>query len=263
MEQNKDKPFFIYLAHYGVHTPLQAKKDVIAKYQAKKPAQGQRNPTYAAMLESVDDSVGRIVKKLDELKLSEKTVLVFTSDNGGLVMPVGPEKLPPTSNEPLRLGKGYLYEGGIREPLIVRWPGVVKAGSVCDEPVSSIDYYPTFLELAGVKGDGKHVPDGVSIVPLLKQTGGLKREALFWHYPHYHGAGGKPGGAVRAGDYKLIEFYEDGKRELYNLKDDQGEKADLAAKMPEKVKELAGRLDDWRKAVKAQMPTPNPDYKAE
>jgi arylsulfatase A len=262
IEANKDRPFFLYLAHHAVHIPLAAKKDLIAKYQAKaKTNEGQNNPIYAAMIESLDDGVGRIMQKLDELKLAERTVLVFTSDNGGLSVREGPST-PATSNAPLYAGKGYNYEGGIREPLIVRWPGVVKPGSVCGTPVLSMDFYPTFLELAGVKGDPKHVPDGVSLVAMLKGTGEPKRQALFWHYPHYSNQGGKPSGAVRQGDWKLIEFYEDGKRELYNLKDDIGEKNDLAAKMPDKVQELAKLLDDWRKDVKAQMPTPNPDYKA-
>jgi arylsulfatase A len=261
IEAHKDRPFFLYLAHHAVHIPLEARKEVIAKYQARaKPNEGQNSPVYAAMVESLDDSVGRVMKKLDDLKLAERTVLVFTSDNGGLHVREGPHT-PATSNAPLQAGKGYNYEGGIREPLIVRWPGVVKAGSVCATPVLSMDFYPTFLELAGLKGDPKHVPDGVSLVALLKGTGEPKRTALFWHYPHYSNQGGKPSGAVRQGDWKLIDFYEDGKRELYNLADDIGEKNDLSAKMPDRTKELAKLLDDWRKDVKAQMPTPNPDYK--
>ncbi len=261
LEQNQDRPFFLYFPHYAVHIPLQAKKDQLAKYQAKaKPGQPQHNPVYAAMVQSVDESVGRIMKKLDELKLRDRTVIVFTSDNGGLSVPEGPHT-PATTNAPLRAGKGYLYEGGIREPLIVSWPGVVRPGQVCDVPVVSMDFYPTFLEIAGVQGDPRHVPDGVSLASLLKGGGAPKRESIYWHYPHYSNQGGKPGGAVRKGDFKLIEFYEDGRRELYNLKDDLGEKDDLAAKMPEKVKELSQLLADWRQSVKAQMPTSNPDYR--
>jgi arylsulfatase A-like enzyme len=257
IEKNKDKPFFLYLAHHGVHIPLQAKKELIAKYQAKaRPGQEQNNPVYAAMVESVDDSVGRIMKKLEEVKIADRTVVFFMSDNGGLSVKEGPHT-PATSNAPLRAGKGYLYEGGIREPMIVKWPGTVRAGGVCEAPVSSVDFYPTILEMAGSKAD----VDGVSIVPLLKQSGELKREAIYWHYPHYSNQGGKPGGAVRKGDLKLIEFYEDGKLELYNLKEDLGEKNDLAAKMLDQAKELHQILKDWRKAVDAQMPTPNPDYK--
>jgi arylsulfatase A-like enzyme len=261
IEKNKDKPFFLYLAHHAVHIPLQAKKDVIAKYQAKaKPGQEQNNPVYAAMVESVDDSVGRIMKKLDELKISDRTVIFFMSDNGGLSVKEGPHT-PATSNAPLRTGKGYLYEGGIREPMMVKWPGTIKPGSVCDVPVSSVDFYPTILEMAGGKPQAKQVIDGESMVPLLKQSGELKRDAIYWHYPHYSNQGGKPGGAVRQGDFKLIEFYEDSKVELYNLKDDIGEKNDLTSKMPDKAKELHQMLKDWRKTADAQMPTPNPDYK--
>jgi arylsulfatase A-like enzyme len=258
--RNHDRPFFLYLAHYAVHIPLQAKKDVIAKYEARaKATEAQHNALYAATVEAVDDSVGRIMSKLDELKLADRTVILFTSDNGGLSVKEGPHT-PATSNAPLRAGKGYLYEGGIREPLIVRWPGVVRPGSVCDVPVLSTDFYPTLLQIAGGKADPDRVIDGVSLVPLLRGTGGLKREALYWHYPHYSNQGGKPGGAVRQGDYKLIESYEDGRLELYNLKDDLGETTDLSAKLPGKAKELHQLLKAWRKAVNAQMPTPNPDY---
>ena len=257
---NKDRPFFLYLAHYAVHIPLQAKSDVIAKYRAKaEPGPGQNNPVYAAMIESVDQGVGRILKKLEELGIADRTVVFFTSDNGGLSVREGPNT-PATVNAPLRAGKGYLYEGGIREPLLIKWPGVTKPGSVSTVPVCSVDFYPTILAMADVKLQPGQVIDGVSLVPLLKQTGGLEREALYWHYPHYSNQGGKPGGAVRRGDLKLIEFYEDGKLELYNLRDDIGEANDLAAKMPEKAGELRQQLKDWRQSVNAQMPTPNPDY---
>jgi len=254
IEANRDKPFFLYLCHNSVHIPLEATKDLIDKYAAKaKPDAGQNNPVYAGMVECVDQSVGRVMKTLDELGIADRTVLVFTSDNGGLSVKEGPNT-PATSNAPFRAGKGHVYEGGIRVPLIVRWPAAVKPASTCSAPVSSQDFYPTFLDVAGVQGDPKHVVDGESIVPLLKGTGGLRRDALYWHYPHYSNQGGMPGGAVRAGDWKLIELYEDGKLELYNLKDDQGETADLAGKLPGKAAELGKKLDDWRKAVGAQMP---------
>jgi arylsulfatase A len=260
VEKNRDRPFFLYFAHYAVHIPLQAKKDVIEKYRNKaKPGDPQNNPIYGAMVESVDDSVGRLLKKLDDLKIADRTIVFFFSDNGGLSVKEGPDT-PSTSNAPLRAGKGCVYEGGVREPMMVRWPGVVKPGGVCDVPVSSIDFYPTILDMAGAAVDPKRVVDGVSLVPLLRQSGDLKRDALYWHYPHYSNQGGKPSGAVRQGDYKLIEFYEDGKRELYNLKEDVGETNDLAEKMPEKAKELYEKLKGWRAAVDAQMPTPNPDY---
>ena len=253
IEKNKDKPFFIYLTHYAVHTPLQAKEELIARYRAKvKPGQAQKNATYAAMIQSVDESVGRIVRKLDELGIAGRTVVMFMSDNGGLV--------PVTSNSPLRAGKGTMYEGGIREPMIVRWPGVVEPGSTCDVPVTSVDFYPTILEIAGAKGVPGQNVDGVSLVPLLKRTGALQRDAIYWHYPHYHPGGATPCGAVRQGDYKLIEFYEDGRVELYNLRKDIGERNDVASDMPEMAAGLRKKLADWRRVVNAQMPTPNPDY---
>jgi arylsulfatase A-like enzyme len=200
----------------------------------------------------VDDSVGQVGAKLEALGLADRTVVIFMSDNGGVA--------GTTSNAPLRAGKGTLYEGGIREPMIVRWPGVVKAGATCDEVVTSVDFFPTILEMAGATAEGAAGIDGVSIVPLLKQAGRLSREAVYWHYPHYHNT--LPGGAVRAGDWKLIEYFEDSRVELYNLKDDLGETKDLAAAMPEKAADLRKKLADWRKSVGAQMPTPNPDYDA-
>ena len=207
------------------------------------------------MLQSLDESVGRVVQRLAELGLEENTIVVFTSDNGGLATSEG----SPTSNLPLRAGKGWHYEGGVREPLIIRWLGVTKPGSVCKAPMISTDYYPTFLEIAGLAlRPGQHM-DGVSLVPLLK--GGTRPERpLFWHYPHYSNQGGGPGGAVRSGDFKLIEWFEDMRVELFNLKDDIGERHDLAATMPEKAAALRQQLHDWQQSVKAAMPTPNPDY---
>jgi arylsulfatase A-like enzyme len=166
----------------------------------------------------------------------------------------------PTSNLPLRAGKGWLYEGGIREPMIIKWPGVIKPQSTCSEPVISTDFYPTILEMAGLPLKPKQHIDGVSLVPLLKGEEKLNREAIFWHYPHYGNQGGSPGGAVRAGDYKLIEFYEDNRAELYNLKTDIGEKKNLAENMPDKAAKMRKMLQNWRKGVDAKMPSPNPDY---
>ena len=177
------------------------------------------------------------------------------SDNGGLSTSEG----SPTSNVPLRAGKGWLYEGGIREPMMIKWPAVVKPASVCAEPVTSTDFYPTILEMAGLPLRPKQHIDGISLLPLLKGKGTLNRKAIFWHYPHYGNQGGSPGGAVRAGNYKLIEFYEDNRAELYNLKEDIGEKNNLANKMTDKANALHNMLKDWRKKVDAQMPTPNPD----
>jgi len=251
IEAHKDRPFFLYLTHYAVHTPLQAKHDLVERHRARgRPERGQNNATYAAMIQSVDESVGRVVAKLAELGIADRTVVFFMSDNGGLASV--------TSNAPLRAGKGTLYEGGIREPWIVRWPGAVQPGSTCSVPVSSIDFFPTILDMAGVRPDPQRAIDGLSIVPLLKQTGAIGREALYWHYPHYHLTA--PGGAIRCGDLKLIEYYEDGKLELYDLRNDLGERTDLAARMPERAAALRTKLDDWRRAVGAQMPTPNPRF---
>jgi len=215
------------------------------------------NPTYAAMVEHIDRSLGRIMRKLDELKLSENTVLIFFSDNGGLYQRFDKQGEPVMNNLPLRDEKGSLYEGGIREPLIIRWPGKIAAGAVCHTPVSSVDFVPTMLELAGVE----HPPgglDGMSLVPLLTGEGKLDREAIFWHYPHYHHT--TPAGAIRAGDWKLIEYFDDSHVELYNLREDLGETEDLAVKNPEKAAELRRQLAAWRESVGARMPTENPDY---
>ena len=259
MEDHRYEPFVLYLPHYAVHIPLHADEQLIAKYEKKpKPATGVNNPTYAAMVEHIDNSLGRIVKKLDDLKLAENTVLIFFSDNGGLYQRFDKKGPPVCSNAPLRDEKGSLYEGGIREPLIVRWPGVVKAGSECDVPVTSVDFLPTMAELAGIGKKITHRVDGVSLLPLLKQSGTLKRDAIYWHYPHYHHT--TPGGAIRAGRYKLIEYFEDGKLELYDLQTDIGEKKDLAKAMPDKAAALQKQLAAWRKSVGAKMPTPNPDH---
>jgi arylsulfatase A-like enzyme len=272
MERCKDQPFFIYLPHYAVHTPLQAKTNLIEKYKVKAaklhvtgpefitdngyPArQVQNHAVYAAMVESLDASVGRVMNKLVELGLDSNTIIIFTSDNGGLATSEG----MPTSNLPLRGGKGWPYEGGVREPLIVKWPGVTKPGSVSHGQVISTDYYATMLAMLGLPARPEQDLDGKSIVPLLK-GGTLPKRPLFWHYPHYSNQGGAPQGAVRLGDYKLIEWYEDMRVELYNLKNDLGEHHNLAAKMPAKADELRKLLHNWRTQMNAQMPTPNPDY---
>jgi len=273
---NKDKPFLLYLSHYAVHTPIQSKQELTEKYKAKAsklpatagekftPVYGryntrmvQDNAAYAGMVQSVDESVGRVTAKLEELGVADNTVVIFMSDNGGLST-VSRQGQGPTSNLPLRAGKGWLYEGGIREPVIIKWPGVAKAGSKCSEPVTSTDFYPTMLEMAGLPKRPKQHIDGVSLVPLLAGRGGLKRKAIYWHYPHYHGSGNRPSGAVRAGDYKLIEWYEDGAVELYNLRDDLSETKDLAKQMPEKAAELRSMLHKWLKQVKAKMPASGP-----
>jgi arylsulfatase A-like enzyme len=252
IEQNQDHPFFVYLPHYAVHHPVMAKPEVLAKYKSKvDPKAPHKRPEYAGLIESVDDSVGRLLAKLDELKLSENTIVIFTSDNGGLASI--------TTNLSLRGGKGTAYEGGVRVPLIIKWPGVTKPGSVCHAPVIGVDFYPTLLAMAGVPVP-PGVLDGENIEPLLRQSGSMKRDAIYWHYPHYHICGATPYGAIREGDFRLVEFYEDNHVELYNLKEDIGETKDLAATLPERTAALRQKLHDWRQRVDAQMPTPNPNY---
>jgi arylsulfatase A-like enzyme len=277
IESRRDQPFLLYLAHYAVHTPLESKEELAEKYRAKaarlpegpeprpvygpyKTRQRQDHAVYAGMVQSVDESVGSVLRKLEELGLEQNTVVIFMSDNGGLSTVA---REGPTCNLPLRAGKGWLYEGGIREPMIVKWPGVVKAGSTCDEPVISTDFYPTMLEMAGLPPKPRQHMDGLSFVPLLRQSGVLDRKAVYWHYPHYHGSGNRPSGAVRVGDYKLIEWYEDSRVELYNLKDDLSERNDLGATMPQKAAELRQMLHAWRGEVGAKMPEgePRDDYK--
>jgi len=254
IEANKEKPFFLYLPHYAVHTPLGGKPDVIAKYQAKAaklPDLKQKNATYAALVESVDDSLGTIRAALKRLKLDEHTIIVFTADNGGL--------LPVTDNSPFRVGKGSAYEGGVRVPLIFHAPGVTKPGTVDTTPAMTIDLYPTVLELAGVK-PLQSLVDGISLAPLLKSGAKPDRAEIFWHYPHYHPGGATPYSAVRSGDFRLVHFYEDGRDELYDLANDVGETKDLATAQPAMAKTLRTRLDAWLKSVDAQLPTKNAAY---
>lgn len=259
IERNRDRPFFLYLPHYAVHIPLQPKPESLARFRDKAVGNSsQSNPVYAAMIQSLDEGVGRLMATLDRLGIADRTAVILTSDNGGLSVKEGPNT-PATSNAPLRAGKGYLYEGGIRVPLIVSWPGVTQPGSVCDEPVIGIDLFPTALDMAGVDPIPGH-PDGESFVTLLRGDGRLKRDALFWHYPHYSNQGGKPGGAIRRGDLKLIESYEDGRRELYDLARDVGEGKDLAVERPEETASLGELLKEWRVSVRAQMPMLNPDF---
>ena len=251
IEANKDRPFFLYLPHYAPHTSignrLQAPAEVITKYQDKlKAGKGKANAVYAAMVESLDDSVGRIVRKLESLKIAEHTLIIFTSDNGGYAAV--------TSNFPLRGAKATAYEGGVRVPLIVYWPDVVKVGSVCAVPVCGVDLKATIAEATGVRLPADQINDGESLAPLLRDAGQLRRQALFWHYPHY-AAGTAPYGAVRKGDFKLIEFFETGKVELYDVVKDVAESKDLSASMPARVQEVQELLRSWRRDVGAQMPT--------
>ena len=270
IENNKDKPFLTYLSFYSVHTPLGTREDLKKKYEKKKADLGlsdkwgeegerkvrevQCHPVYAGMVEAMDLAVGKVLNKLAELQLDKNTIVIFMSDNGGLSTSEG----HPTSNLPLRGGKGWLYEGGIREPMFVFWPGVTPENSSCDLPVVSTDFYPTMLEMAGIPQLPQQHLDGKSIVPLLKNEA-MERGAIFWHYPHYGNQGGSPGSAIREGDWKLVEWFEDGgKLELYNLKNDIGEKENLKDNNPEKLEELYAKLKSWRETVGARYPSPNP-----
>jgi arylsulfatase A len=264
IDESKDKPFFLYFAYHVTHTPIQGREDLVAEFAKKVRADAvHRNPEYAAMVASMDQSVGRVLERLDRHGIADNTLVVFTSDNGGLTQRYGKHD-GFTENIPLRRGKGSAYEGGVRVPTIVRWPGSTQAGSVCDEPVSTIDYYPTLLEIASAPGIEAHNTsvDGKSIVPLLRDSDATLGRDLYWHYPHYHAGGDSPYSAIRSGAWRLIEFHEDARVELYNLSQDIGEQHDLASEMPDRTKNLQARLHAWRQQVAAQMPTPNPDFDA-
>ena len=253
IRENNDKPFFLYFPHYGVHTPLQAKPEVIAKYERIPETDRQGKPEYAAMIESVDDSVGRVMATLQELKLDENTVIIFTSDNGGFYNA--------TSNAPLRANKGAYYEGGIRVPLIIKWPGVTKPGLVVNEPVISTDLYPTCLAAAGLPALTNQHVDGVNLQPVLTGADSLPDRALFWHFPHYNEhPSSVPSSVIRKGPWKLIETFDPEGIELYNLADDLSETKNLAGTESAKVNELRRELDTWREHVGAEMMQPNPDY---
>jgi len=264
IQRHKAGPFFLYLPHFGVHSPHEAKPEMIERFKRKPAAGGHRDPTYAAMIASVDESVGRVLGKLDELGLAENTLVIFSSDNGGVggYQAAGiPKAGGITDNAPLRGGKGMLYEGGVRVPYIFAWKGQIKPGTVCHEPILSVDLYPTLLELAAAKRPDQPL-DGASYLGLLRSggEGKIARDAVYWHFPGYLGAGADgwrttPAGAIRAGDYKLLEFFEDGHVELYNVREDVGQKQDLAKSQPEKAKELHDKLVAWRASVDAPMPT--------
>jgi len=254
IETHKERPFFIYLPHYAVHTPLMGKPEVVAKYQAKAtPDNPQHTPTYAALVESVDDSVGRIRAKLDALGLSQNTVIVFTSDNGGLILN------QVTSNLGLRDGKGSAYEGGVRIPLIYCWPGKLQPREVA-EPVITADNFYTLLELAGAATPP--TGDYRSLTPALTGAGAIAPRDFHWHYPHYHSGGATPYSSVRSGDYKLIAFFEDSRLELYDLQADPEEKTNLVPAEPARAEEMRRKLAAWWMEVGAQLPTPNPDHDA-
>jgi len=258
IEANQARPFFCYIAHHVVHRPIMEHSDLVYKYQEKPDSDlAINNPIMGAMIERMDTQVGRVLQKLDELKLTDHTIIVFTSDNGGY------DKLQ--AQDPFRGGKSMVYDGGIHIPMAICWPGVVKPGSTTDVPVIGCDYFPTFAEIAGVtKFD--HPIDGVSLVSLLKDGTAPKRDAIYWHYPHYHRFNLAPSGAILQGNYKLIEWYErsllggDHPYSLYNLKDDPGETHDMAEQMPDLTRQLAARLKQWRKDVGAQEMTKNPKF---
>jgi len=273
IEKRREEDFFLHLAHYAVHTPLQAPDSLVQKYRAKadtmerpdRPVMGeehghkwlrvQNHPVFAAMVETMDRTVGTVRDALREAGIAEETVIVFSSDNGGLAT-----DRPSTSNVPLRAGKGWMYEGGVRVPLIVYWPGGTAPGSTSDTPVSSTDFYDTIAEMTGTAVPENQGVDGRSLVPLLRQTGSLDRERFYWHYPHYHGAGNTPSGAIRSGSYKLVQYFATEEVELYNLSQDRREQNDLSGQRPALTDSLLKQLQSWRSRVDAQMPEKNPNY---
>ncbi len=274
-ERDPERPFLLYLSYYNVHTPIQPYRKRIDHFKAKldqhfpeklapiKEHEGttriqQDNPAFASMVSAVDHSVGALLQTLDELNLDENTTVVFFSDNGGLST-LGANRLAPTSNRPLRAGKGWLYEGGIREPAIIRAPGVTEPGSVCETPIVSMDFFPTLLHLAGLPLHPNLHQDGRSIVPLLEGES-MPSRPFYWHYPHYHGSTWKPGAAVLEDGWKLIHFYHYDKVELYHLKQDLSEEHNLAATEPDRVRYLQQKLTAWQHRLGADFPVPNPDY---
>lgn len=260
IEQNRSKPFFLYLAYSAPHVFIVPRGDKLRKYFFKYGKSEEKfNPYYAAMVESIDDGVGEIMKTLQQEGLAENTIVVFTSDNGGLGLDeLGPV---PTSMLPLRKWKGHIYEGGIRIPAIISWPGQIEPGKVCNSYFTTADWLPTFCEITGITNLPGDV-DGISIIPLIKDPERIRNydRPLFWHYPHFSNQMGRPAGAVRLGDYKLVELYETGTLELYNLREDMGENHDLSGTMKEKTVEMHRILTDWRINLGAQMPVPNPGY---
>ncbi len=251
MEKNKDRPFFLYLAHNSPHIPYTAKSELVAKNSSA------FEPVYAALVETLDDTAGLLLAKLDALRLRDRTIVIFTSDHGGLHVPEGPHARI-THNTPFRAGKGYLYEGGLRIPLIVRWPGRVPAGRLVDTPVINTDWLPTLAEIAGARTPRDL--DGVSIAALLLGRGPPKPRPFYWHFPHYTNQGSQPAGAIRDGDWKLVEYYEDGRAELFNLRSDTSETSDLSGREPRRVARLKRQLAAWRQRVGAQTNAPNPNF---
>jgi len=259
LDSHDDRPFFLHLAFYSVHTPIEGKTDLGERYRRRiHDGMCHQNPAYAAMVHSVDESVGRVLDKLDSLGIADRTLVILFSDNGGA------HYRSITSNHPLREGKGTLYEGGVRVPLLVRLPGITLPGSVCHRPVLSTDFYPTILDVTDVEDNAErnHELDGISLLPLFKDpTAELKRDFLCWHYPHYYYGMNTPVGSIRQGDWKLLEYFEDGRLELYNLAGDVSEEHELSASQPDVAHRLLSQLRAWRRRVDALMPTPNPNWK--
>lgn len=272
IKSNRDKPFFAMLSFYAVHAPVQTTRQLWQKYQASAPElpegasrfkvdrtlpvrQVQDHPVYAGMVETMDTAVGRVMTALEESGLTDDTIVIFTSDNGG----VSSGDAYATSNLPLRGGKGRQWEGGIREPYYIRYPAKIAAGSTCDTPVTGADFYPTILELCGLPGMPEQHVDGVSLVPLI-EGGSIDQRPLYWHYPHYDNQGGEPSSLIRVGDWKLIHYYEDGRNELYNLSVDPSEESDLSLTHPVRTKQMAEQLMDWLRSVDAKFPEPDPRY---
>ncbi|MDP2114850.1 MAG: sulfatase-like hydrolase/transferase, partial [Bacteroidota bacterium] len=269
------KPVFAYLSFYAVHSPIETTQEKWSKYRQKAEILGiassgfkmghflpirqvQDNPVYAGLVEQMDDAVGLVMNSLKEMGLDKNTIVIFTSDNGG----VAAGDAFATSNFPLRAGKGYQFEGGIREPYFIKVPGLTKGGEKCETPVSGTDFYPTILELAGLQQRPEEHSDGVSLVPLLKGKQ-LPERALIWHYPHYGNQGGEPSSIIRKGDWKLIHYYEDGRNELYNLKTDLSETSDVSGNNQKLVGQLHKELFDYLKSVGARFPEEDPEYSAE
>ena len=254
IDENQKGPFFLYLPYYAVHTPLQAPENLIEKYRRKlKKDSSQKNAVYGAMVERTDTNIGRILERLDSLGLRDNTLVIAASDNGG--------ESRATNNAPLREGKGHIYEGGIRVPLVMRWEGLINPGTVSDVPVTTEDFFPTVAEAAGA-AYSKEGLDGTSLIPLFMGKD-IERECLYWYYPHYSPQAKEPASAVRVGDYKLIKFYDPPRVELYNLEEDISEQEDLSEKMPAKTEQLLGLLEKKLEEAGTVMHTLNPGYEAE
>lgn len=258
IETNKNNPFFVYLAHNSPHIPYTAKPELVQKNK------NAFEPVYAALIETLDDTVGLLLKKLDELGLSSNTIVIFTSDNGGLHVPELTHKIV-THNTPYRAGKGYLYEGGLRVPLIIRWTGKIPAGRIINTPVVNTDWLPTLLEIVGLPAPSNI--DGLSFARILfsgkDETNGISKRRFYFHFPHYTNQGGKPSGAIREGNWKLIENYDDGSLELYNLETDSGERKNLATIEPNIAARLRSLLNEWRLAAHVQTNSLNPNFNPE